>query len=142
MATASDPNELLLRWQDLRRDGQSPTPEELCAGCPDQVEELRRRIVALQSMEAMLGVGERTADWDEVPDLPGYESPTLIDRGGMGVVYKARHSATGRTVAIKMILAGAQAGARQRARFRAEAETIARRLGIGRTSVRRILAAG
>jgi serine/threonine-protein kinase len=44
----------------------------------------------------------------------------------MGVVYRARHVKLGRLVALKMILAGGHAGTRARARFRTEAEVVAR----------------
>ena len=56
----------------------------------------------------------------------GYEVVGEIGRGGMGVVYLARKLALNRLCAVKMILAGPHAGTATAARFRAEAEMIAR----------------
>jgi serine/threonine protein kinase len=133
-------SDLLLRWQDLRRQGKNPSAEELCSGRAELLGELERQIHALEEMEAMLGVGKETgtdtpagqSDRPSFPDLdgdpfriPGHEILDTIDRGGMGIVYKARHIRLNRIVAIKMILAGSHAPKEQLARFRTETEAVA-----------------
>jgi serine/threonine protein kinase/Tfp pilus assembly protein PilF len=65
--------------------------------------------------------------WPAPPSpLPGYELLGELGHGGMGVVYKARHVQLNRIVALKMIRAGVEAGPEELARFRNEAETVAR----------------
>src|SRR4051794_1280945 len=61
-----------------------------------------------------------------LPVVAGYEVLGVLGRGGMGVVFKARHLALKRAVALKMILAGGHATESERARFHAEAEAVAR----------------
>jgi serine/threonine protein kinase len=130
-------DELLLRWQELRRHGKSASIHELCVDHPSLADELTRRIAAFESMEALLGIGQSSTlpDPSAKPSIPdhltakllplGYELISLIDHGGMGVVYKANQVKLGRVVALKMI-AGLHAGTKQLARFRVEVEAVAR----------------
>jgi eukaryotic-like serine/threonine-protein kinase len=55
-----------------------------------------------------------------------YEVLGELGRGGMSVVYLARQKHPARTVALKLILAGAHAGAERRARLLAEADATGR----------------
>lgn len=62
----------------------------------------------------------------ELPSIPGYDAVALIARGGMGAVYEAFQQATGRRVALKLMLESTAASESARRRFEREVELVAR----------------
>jgi WD40 repeat protein/tetratricopeptide (TPR) repeat protein len=70
------------------------------------------------------GEGQRTATADAPLAVAGYELLSLLGRGGMGVVYQARHLALNRIVALKLIAGGGSS--QLLARFRREGEAVAK----------------
>src|SRR5262249_37221336 len=66
---------------------------------------------------------EQTGD-RPLPRVPDYEILRVLGRGGMGIVYQARHRELNRLVALKMLLATADT--HELARFRSEANAVAR----------------
>ncbi len=62
-----------------------------------------------------------------LPSAPiaGYEIISVLGKGGMGVVYMARHIQLDRVVALKMVLAGSRASKSDREKFLSEARAVA-----------------
>jgi tetratricopeptide (TPR) repeat protein len=81
---------------------------------------------AVAQIAAGLLVAPERAGHAGLPIVAGYEILGPLGRGGMGLVYHARQLKSGRVVALKMIRGGAHAELRDLARFRTEADAVAR----------------
>jgi len=129
-------NEILLREES----GELPQLDEYLDRFPQFANDLRLQFEvhhAIRSGELSEGDSVQTGrDWSpdnsssaaaaDRPTIAGYEIMGELGRGGMGVVYSAWQANLNRRVALKMILAGDLAGPHELARFRTEAEAVAR----------------
>lgn len=118
--------------------GEEPTPllrTHLagCAPCRARLEEIRenQRFLAQAGERLHRAIDAASAQHAShkpppTGTVPGYELIREISRGGQGVVYRAVQIATKRDAAVKMLLGGAFASERQRARFEREIEIAAR----------------
>ncbi len=79
---------------------------------------------AAEAQETTASIPVRPATRGPV-QVSGYAILGELGRGGMGVVYQARHLQLNRVVALKMVLAGGHAGSQELARFLTEAEAVA-----------------
>jgi hypothetical protein len=111
-----------------RRAGESPVPEEYHDRFPADRELVEGAFGALRDADtSRTGASAMAGDpAGSVPTIPGYTVLEELGRGGMGVVFKATAEQLNRFVALKMILSGDLAGPEAAARFRAEAEAVAK----------------
>jgi serine/threonine protein kinase/Flp pilus assembly protein TadD len=102
---------------------------EHCPACRRQLDVVRDNnalMARLAGSRSELGpAGGHAGDAAAAPAIGGYEGLVELHRGGQGVVYRALQTATNRTVALKVLLAGAFATSRQRLRFEREIDLVA-----------------
>jgi serine/threonine protein kinase/tetratricopeptide (TPR) repeat protein len=136
--------ELLLCWDEHRQRGVEACLEDLCAGCPELVDELRRRVRRLRKLDAMLGDNDLDHQSDTEPmssfgflgparepgdlgSLGRYRVIRLLPggSGGMGIVFHAFDPDLQRPVALKVIHPGLVGNTLSRGRFLREARAAA-----------------
>lgn len=112
MATEDDEllADLLLRWDELREQGQDVSSIELCQTCPHLVDELERRIRALKAsdwMDRPIELNDPTVNGNPTTHEPKtlvgrYRLDVLIAEGGFAQVWRAYDLELHRNVAVKL----------------------------------------
>jgi len=102
--------DLLLRWDDLREQGQDVSSIELCQACPHLSDELARRIVAMKASDWLDNPIELSESEDS-PSTVTHQPRTLAERyrlddlvalGGFAEVWRAYDLELHRIVAVKL----------------------------------------
>ncbi len=104
--------DLLVRWEELREQGQDVSALELCQDCPHLADELARRINALEViswLDKPIEVAESNSDVEhtasnhEPRTLAGrYRLDDLIAEGGFAQVWRGYDLELHRSVAVKV----------------------------------------
>lgn len=103
------------QWEEARRKGLDPTPEELCREHPEVLEEVRVALRNLKASDQLVGDTSRSEDRTiprpviepSAPILPPdcrYRLIRFLAEGGLGRVYVGYDTELNREVAIKFIL--------------------------------------
>jgi serine/threonine protein kinase len=138
--------ELQERLRELAAQGQEGRVRDLCAECPELIEELEQQMRFEECLERQAGLphepGEAAVSGGytivppqgralveglagpNIPVIPHHDILCLLGEGGMGAVYKGRDRRLERIVALKVIRDG-QADLALLTRFRAEGQALA-----------------
>src|SRR5207302_1570764 len=113
---------LLLRWEEAQAQGQSLTPEQLCAESPELLDAVKAHIQDLESLSLAQSTEDHADGPNSVayPDLPNsevqpvawadpaaavgrYRTLSFHAKGGLGEVWRAEDEHLHREVALKRI---------------------------------------
>jgi WD40 repeat protein len=133
-------DEVVTDYMESRERGEAPDRREWLARYPELSADLQKFFADDDEIKGLTGAlreiarsadGHQAFSGRECSPAPlcsfgDYELLEEIGHGGMGVVYKAQQISLKRVVALKMILAGKYASDEELARFRTEAEVLAR----------------
>jgi serine/threonine-protein kinase len=117
--------ELLVYMDRLRGDGAHTPPPPPLPSWPVAAAPAAAGPPTETFIQPTEPAGPPTSGWP-MPGVPGYEIQGELGFGGMGVVYRARQLGLNRLVALKMLRGDVGAGPEEMARFRTEAESVAR----------------
>jgi YD repeat-containing protein len=132
-STTSDPRfeEAVLSYLKAVDAGQVPSTADFLARYPGLEKELLGFLADQQHIAPLVMPLRQDTPAESAGLLSGqcfgdYEVLIELGRGGMGVVHHARHRATGRLVALKVLRDALLDSPQQRSRFRTEAEALTR----------------
>jgi WD40 repeat protein/serine/threonine protein kinase len=120
--------EVLANYLEAKERGERVDPQALVRAHPELAAELNEFFANEKQFASAAGITAnaptpgRAATGQRIGE---YEILGEIARGGMGVVYRARHVALQRMVALKMMLGGEFAGREGLRRFQEEAKVVA-----------------